>query len=64
MIKYGSGVPEHSRNGPSQVCITGGEGVSRVAGVSLLKNVVIMESLFVDVGACGVCEPVRHVTMV
>ena len=64
MIKYGSGVPEHSRNGPSQVCITGGEGVSRVAGVSLLKNVVIMESLFVVVGACGVCEQVRHVTMV
>ena len=64
MIKYGSGVPEHSRNGPLQVCITRGEGVSRVAGVSLLKNVVIMESLVVDVGACGVCERVRHVTMV
>lgn len=63
MIKYGSGVPEHSRNGPLQVCITGDEGVSRVAGVSLLKNVVIMES-YVDVGACGVCERVRHVTMV
>lgn len=52
-------VQEHSKNGPLQVT-RGQQGGLYVR----VKNLMITVSFLVDVGACGVCELVRHVTMI